>query len=99
MQRFLDWLGGLIVHGSVTLLYVLLVASEFALLAYVGYASVFAPMAAAPGSRDGAGLIFVGLIILVGVFIGWAMLVSITTSILKAVFPWWTPPESDEFEE
>lgn len=96
MRGCLGSLGDLVGYGLVTLLYVLLVAGEFAAVAYFGYASVYAPMAAAPGSRDGAGLLIVGLFILFGIFVAWSILAAMTAQILQAVFPWWTPPETSE---
>jgi hypothetical protein len=96
VRYFLDWLGGLALKAAVHCLYALLLAGEFVALVYYGYLWVYVPTSAAPGARDGAGLIFVMLGVLFGAGILWAILASITTSVLQMIFPWWEPPSSDE---
>ncbi len=100
MGKFLRYiLNGLLsgaVNCLVDLLYGLLAIAEFVACFYVGYQWVYVPLAASPGARDGTGLLFVMLFVLVGALVAAAMLTNLTKHFLRTVFPWWSPTLLEE---
>lgn len=93
MGRFLRYLLGtsvsLVANAALDVVYAVLCAIEFVACGYLTYTGIFAPMAAAPGSRDGPGLIFVGLVLLVGVIFVATMLASATKALMRSILPDW----------
>ncbi len=89
IRELLGDLWSVVVDGLIDLVYGLLCLVQFLFCCSLGYYWIFQPMASTPGARDGTGLLFVMLFILVG-----AVIVSIglsvpTRRLLKSIFPRW----------
>jgi len=95
MRRIKDAILFLIGNLLVGAIYAILVALDLAVTGWYLWGPMVAGPAAAPGARDGPGLIFVFLFWLCVTGMLTAMLVAVQTAILKRIFPWWEPPETD----
>lgn len=84
---------GALAGPAVTLAFFASVLLQFGLCLYLGYTRVYAPMSAAPGARDGMGLILVMGAVFAGSLVATAILAAVEWSILKQAVPWWEPPD------
>ncbi|MCC6740343.1 MAG: hypothetical protein IT452_14960 [Planctomycetia bacterium] len=78
---------------AVTLAFFASVPLQLGLCLYLGYTRIYGPMSAAPGARDGMGLILVLGAVAVGSCVATAILAAVEWSLLKRVLPWWEPPD------
>lgn len=85
----------LISNAMIDVTYAVICAAEVVLCLWIGYSWFFAPMAAAPGSRDGAGLLLVGPVILGLSLLPAMVMVNGTRSVFRAFFPNWRPVNFD----
>ncbi len=81
----------LVSNAIIDIVYAIICAVEVVFCLWIGYSWFFAPMAAAPGSRDSAGLLLVGPVILALSLIPAMVMVSGTRSVFRAFFPNWRP--------
>lgn len=81
----------LITNTLIDVVYSIVCAAEIVFCLWIGYSWFFAPMAAAPGSRDSAGLLLVGPVILGLSLVPAMMMVKGTRSVFQAFFPNWRP--------
>lgn len=93
VKKLLGFIKELILDQILSGLFAAAVLMQFISLFYLAYVGIYEPIAAAPGARDGMGLILVLGGIFLGVTIVTSILASIEARILKRMFPWWYPPE------
>ena len=86
----------LVSNAAIDVVYAIVCAVEVVFCLWIGYSWIFAPMAAAPGSRDSAGLLLVGPVILVLSLLPASILVSGTRKVFQALFPNWRPMIIDQ---
>lgn len=75
--------------------FLLIQVVQFVGFVYLGFERVYAPLAAAPGARDGAGLLIVASGVLLGAAVGAAVLSFIEVKLVQVAFPDWSPPDTD----
>lgn len=66
---------------------------QFVYLVHLGFEKVYAPMSAAPGARDGAGLLIVVPGVLFGAGVVAVVIGVIEVKLIQLVFPDWSPPD------
>lgn len=92
LKEVLGFFGMLLLHGLVSVAYAVVLLLEFLFCLYLSYQWVYVPAAAAPGSRDGLGLLFVMLLCFTGAAIPTAILAAMQASLIKNFLPDWEPP-------
>lgn len=73
----------------------LALALQLLFFLYMGYLTVYEPIAKAPGARDGMGLIFVIGFVFVGALIATVMAAALEAMVIRTIFPNWRPPDLD----
>ena len=91
IETFIGRLWTLFLNGLMDIVYGLILLAQAYFCFSWAYRNIFAPMAAAPGSRDSAGLLLVAPIVFGGALLVWAGLAAVTQRALQAIFPDWTP--------
>ena len=95
MSKFLSYLfrgmGEFVTNAAIDVVYAIVCAVEVVFCLWIGYSWFFAPMAAAPGSRDSAALLLVGPVILGLSLVPATIMARMTRNLFQAFFPNWRP--------
>jgi hypothetical protein len=87
-------------NAAVDILFIIAALMELAFCLSAAY-GIYQPMAAAPGARDGPGLLIVFPVVMAGGLLVGLLLIGLTQKLLGSVFSWWetTLVEVNEDEE
>jgi hypothetical protein len=93
MQKIKEVLQFLLGNLIVSALFAMLLALDFGLTGWLLWGPIVAQPASAPGARDGAGLLVLGVFWFLATGVVTALVGAIQGTLLKNFFPWWEPPE------
>ncbi len=96
MKEIFDGVTRLLLYLFVTGLYLVMLVADILLSGYLLWGPLVSGPGGAPGARDGTGLIFFFLLWFVATAVCTTILATVQGWILKALFPWWEPPDHDD---
>lgn len=96
MKEIFDGIKSLLGYLVVTGVFFVLLLVDFLVSGYFLWGPLVSTPSGAPGARDGLGLILFFLLWLVATVICTALLGVLQGWLLKALFPWWEPPDESE---
>mgnify|MGYP001336753683 CR=1 FL=1 len=79
----------LISNGFLDISFGLICSAELYYCGLWTWQAIYQPMAAAPGSRDSAALLIVGMVVLGIAMFAWALLAGFTLRVMHLIFPNW----------